>query len=247
MGANPTRRKRVKNPIDNFTQTEKMHLGQLGIKWSEIKSAADVRRARGALKKYYALRSSCGGKRCANPFSGDIVSGGEPAGIAAEIYQGFHADEADKTVRQPEPHMPSGDYAQLGTLFELQIKPMPAAADSTVKTFIPTGRAVRVVVDNSRHRIYFAGGDQSLTESDLQTFGASTENICELGECRNIVYLARKYHTQVDEAARGKVVEWNHKFGEDGGERPRVFYNRRMKRLLLQGGSYEVRDEGIVN
>jgi hypothetical protein len=244
MGANPLR---AKNPIDNFTQTEKMYLGQLGFKWSEIKTAADVRRAKAALKKYCALKGQCAsGHRRRNPES--IVMGGEPSEVAQEIYAGFHADEADKTIRRPEPHMPSGDYAQLGTLYALAIKPMPGAQDRAVKAFMPTGaEPIRVVVDNSRRKIYFAGGDQSLSAEDLKMFGAADTNICQIGEARYITYLARKYHTEVSEKDRGKVVEWVHRFGEDGGYPPAVFYDRTTKRILLQGGSYEVQDRGIVN
>jgi hypothetical protein len=247
MGANPTRRRRARsNPMDNFTPKEKMHLGMMGIKWSGIKTARDVHKAHTALKKFHTLRTNCMGTRRANP--GSIVMGGEPAEVAAEIYQGFHADEADKTIHRPEPHMPSGEYAQLGTLYALAIKPMPAAADRAVKAFMPTGsQPIRVVVDNSRRKIYFSGGDQSLTEEDLRAFGADGSNICQIGDARYITYLARKYHTQIDAKDRGKVVEWVHRFGEDGGELPAVFYNRSMKRILLQGGSYEVLDQGIVN
>ena len=64
---------------------------------------------------------------------------------------------------------------------------------------------------------------------------------------RAIIYLAVKHHAQLDDGARGRTVEYIHKFGEKSGIRPTLFYNRQMQRLLLQGGDYTVLDEGIEN
>jgi hypothetical protein len=58
-----------------------------------------------------------------------------------------------------------------------------------------------------------------------------------------ISYLARKYHSQLKPVDRGQIITWVHKFGQP---LPVIFYDRRMRRLLLQGGGYRVEDEGIV-
>jgi hypothetical protein len=243
MGANSMRRTK-RNPMDNFTPKEKMHLGMMGIKWSDIHSPADVRKARASLKQFYKLRSNVQTRM--NP-SGAIVDGAEPGELAQDIYEGFHSTGAEKSFVCTEPHMPSGDYPQLGTLFKLMIKPMPAARNQIVQSFMPSGgKPIRVLSSLDRRKIYFAQGNQALSASDLEKFGADESNICELGELRAIVYLARKYHSQVDSEARGEIVQWKHDFGEDGGRRPRLFYIRDLRRLAVQGGDFVVKDEGIV-
>jgi hypothetical protein len=127
------------------------------------------------------------------------------------------------------------------------IKPMPAARNQIVQSFMPSGgKPIRVLSSLDRRKIYFAQGNQALSASDLEKFGADESNICELGELRSIVYLARKYHSQVDSEARGEIVQWKHDFGEDGGRRPRLFYIRDLRRLAVQGGDFVVKDEGIV-
>lgn len=245
MGANPMR----SNPIDQFTQTEKMHLGMLGIKWSEIKSRRDVNHARAKLRKFEKLRSRSNPSAAAvesNPNYG-FVPGAEPESIAKEIYEGFHQAEADRFSVMDEPHIPRGEYAQLGTLYSLHVKPAAGPEPRYVKNLLRPGAPIRVISSESRRQIYFAGGSQAMTDRELADFGCGPENLCELGEVRQIWYLARKNHAQLEEEYRGKVVNYRHAFGSKGAVKPVLFYNRRMKRLLLQGGDYEVLDEGIEN
>jgi hypothetical protein len=241
MGANPTRKRVVRNPIDNFTPREKMHLGMLGISWKNIQTPADVARAKESLKAFYKVRHNTSLSRH-NPGS-DIVDGAEPEEEVLEIYEGFHDASADgKYFKSVEPHIPSGDYPFLGTLFALKIKPMPGRS-YIVQTFMPKGRpGVIVTCSKDRRKLYLAQGNQKMSERNLAQYNADDSNICELGEVREISYMAVKNHSQLDDAARGELLRYDHKFESP---LPKAFYNRSMCRVILQGGGFTVRDVGI--
>jgi hypothetical protein len=137
--------------------------------------------------------------------------------------------------------MPAGDYAQLGELLALYVKPLSGGQVQTIKP--QAKHRPTVVSDESARQIYFAGGDQDITSS-LDGFGARDRGtgLVELGEARRIDYKQRKEHVSDPD-----VDEWRHEFGEESSIRPIVLFDQKKKRLLLEGGEYEVRREGIVN
>jgi hypothetical protein len=141
---------------------------------------------------------------------------------------------------QTEPHVPAGDYALLGKLLALHVKP---AAGGQVQAISFRSNHPAVLSDESARQIYFVDGDQDVSES-LAVFGARDRGagVFELGEAKRIDYKQRKTHVPDPEAD-----EWRHEFGEETGVRPVLFFDRPKKRLLLEGGEYEIRREGITN
>lgn len=162
---------------------------------------------------------------------------------AIEIREGFTHRNVKGYRVMNEPCIPAGDYAELGKLVLLAVKPKDGGAVQELGFYPPPV----VISDVSRRQIYFAGGDQFLDDRELKLFTGETGREIDLGECRVIGYLEKKYHPQVDNAAAGKTVEWVHEFGEETGERPRLIYMAHEKRLLLRGGAYRVEDAGIIN
>ncbi len=159
---------------------------------------------------------------------------------AEALREAFTGMEVDKVTINNEPHMPAGDYAGLGQALALYVKPMRGGQ---VQEIVFSGREkTRLVSDESGQQIYFVGGDQDISDS-LHKFGAiEREGMYELGEARRIDYKQRKEHVP-DPDADG----WRHEFGEETGVRPTVLFDPRHKKLLLVGGEYEIRPEGIVN
>jgi len=139
-----------------------------------------------------------------------------------------------------EPHMPAGDYSQLGELLALYVKPMKGGQVMQIDFKRPRPK---VVTDESARQIWFFEGDQDVSDS-LASFGAHDRGagLFELGEARRIDYKQRKEHVPDPD-----VDEWRHEFGEETGVRPTVVFDRNRKRLMLEGGEYEIRREGIVN
>lgn len=162
---------------------------------------------------------------------------------AEGIREYFTGAPADSVRVDSEPHMPAGDYAQLGELLVLYVKPQ---AGGQVKQIAFRG-ATRpaVVADESARQIWFVAGDQDIS-ANLGEFGAEAvgegSGVFLLGEARRIDYKQRKEHVPDPD-----VDEWRHDFGEETGVRPALLFDSNLKRFLLSGGEYEIRPEGIVN
>jgi hypothetical protein len=139
-----------------------------------------------------------------------------------------------------EPHVPSGDYAQLGELLALYVKPN---ADGQVQAIRFRSDRPIVVSDETARQIYFVAGNQDLG-AGLQVFGPRevAPGRYELGEVQRIDYKQRKEHVPDPDQD-----EWRHAFGEETSVRPVLIFDRNSHRLLLEGGEYQIRAEGIVN
>lgn len=158
---------------------------------------------------------------------------------AAGIREDFTGAPADWFTVENEPHMPAGDYAQLGELLALYVKPGRGTEVQQIN-FKKSERPI-LVSDESARQLWFVGGGQDLSSS-LSAFGAEGAGLVELGELRRIDYKQRKEHVPHPDHD-----EWRHELGEESGVRPILLFDTRHKRILLRGGEYEVRPEGIVN
>lgn len=160
---------------------------------------------------------------------------------AAAIREDFTGTPSEYVTSADEPHMPAGDYAQLGELLALYVKPMKGGQVMQIH-FRRRPRPI-VVTDETARQLWFFEGDQDVSAS-LTAFGARSrsDGLFELGEARRIDYKQRKEHVPDPD-----VDEWRHEFGEVSGVRPTVLFDPGKKRLLLEGGQYEIRTEGIVN
>lgn len=157
---------------------------------------------------------------------------------ADELRESFAGCPADRVDLYDEPHMPRGNYALLGKLLALYVKPLTGGQVIEIH-----GKGVKVVADESAQQIYFVGGDQDM-DPHLEKFGAQDigGGRYELGEATRIDYKQRKEHV-----ADPDLDEWRHQFGEENGIRPRVLYAPAHKRLLLEGGDYRITERGIEN
>lgn len=169
------------------------------------------------------------------------------AEAAREVRDGFVHQRTERYIVADEPHIPAGDYAEIGMLHSLVVKPTHTGQTDQVQELMFTRQGVRAIAAANRRQIYFAGGTQMLTEREIRLFTSSSAPAVDLGECRGIVYVAKKYHPEVGNDAAGKPVEWDHKFGEETGVKPSLWYDRATQRLELRGGEYRVEDAGIVN
>lgn len=157
---------------------------------------------------------------------------------AESIREGFIGAPARRVPTYNESGMPAGDYALLGKLLTLYVRPLAGGQILKIE-----GRGVQVVSDETARQIWFVAGDQDVT-AHLEQFGArpAGNGRYELGEAVRIDYKQRKEH--VPDPAND---EWKHFFGEETDVRPRVFFDAINKRLLLEGGEYRIEARGIVN
>jgi hypothetical protein len=164
---------------------------------------------------------------------------------AADLREEFTGMPAEYYTVRDEPHMPAGNYAQLGRLLALYFKP---TTHEQVHS-ITWGKQSPILVSNETGRqLWFVGGDQDIGN----TLGSITlaypiaqersNGIWELGELRRIDYRQRKEHVPHPESD-----EWRHDFGHENGVRPNLLYDANHRRLLLEGGDYRIEREGIIN
>jgi hypothetical protein len=169
---------------------------------------------------------------------------------AKQVSEGFHGRKTEYVEDIIEIEKYRTKLAHLGDLVEFEI------LDRGGRAVIPiefeehdTEGHVSVGATPDRAQILLSGGDQCL---DLDSFTDLSENekrkdYVRIGEVYSISYYTDKHHL-TGPKYQEKGTEYIHVFGEEeGGERPVLIYDRLNERLMLIGGSYEIRDEGIWN
>ena len=160
---------------------------------------------------------------------------------ASEMCEGFRGEPCEHVDTYVEPQPRPLTLGQLFTLVELQVK-RPVGWKWGVLDF--TGKNVEGGGEPGTHQIYFVGGDQKISRGQLTHLGVDNEKkIIDLGECMIIAYRQKKMQVN------GIASDYEHKFGNRNGLRPRLIYDRRgpQPRLLLAGGDYTITPEGIDN
>lgn len=173
---------------------------------------------------------------------------------ALAVAEGFHGRPARDIEDVIEIERYRTKLAKLGDLVELEVLcksgkhviPITFASeenDGIEEDFVSASSTP------DRNQILFVGGNQIV---DLEAFDELNNNELAkdyvfLGECFSISYFTDKHHLEGPEYQKDGTP-YIHKFGEEeGGERPFLVYDKLNEHLLLVGGSYEVRDEGIWN
>lgn len=159
---------------------------------------------------------------------------------AEAIRENFTGTPAEGYRVYDAPGMPAGEYAQLGELLSLYVKPLIGGQVREIRFTAPHPL---LLTDTTARQLYFLNGDQDITEG-LSLFNSVVQHAgrVELGELRRIDYKQRKEHVPDPD-----IDEWKHNFGEESGEKPRLWFDPQARRLYLEGGDYTVRPEGIVN
>lgn len=169
---------------------------------------------------------------------------------ATSLAEGFHGRPSRYIEDVLEIERYRTKLAHLGDLVEFEI------IDKSGKKVIPisfpardSGDRVSVSATPDRYQILLTGGNQEIDLEEMEDLSDNEKRkdyVC-IGEVFSISYFADKYHLEGPKYQKDGT-EYIHKFGEeDGGERPKLMYDTLNSRMILIGGSYEVRDEGIYN
>jgi hypothetical protein len=253
MGANPGRASRSSGPgrsksrgrrnptqiYDSLPVDERLAFGRLGIGKAHIRTLEDLARARRMVRQTKRLRN-----QFPNP-AADLDS--PSAEQARELREGFSGQASEHYTVQDEPHVPAGDYTDLGEFIAVAVKPTSTGQTEVVQEISFPGRDLELISDPSGRQLYVVGTGQDLTEADLRVFTASERERVELGGCRAISYGMAKFGSEVPASARGEDARWDHKFGEEGGTCPRIWYDRKMRRLILDRATYRIEGAWIRN
>mgnify|MGYP001145670713 CR=1 FL=1 len=151
---------------------------------------------------------------------------------AAQLSEAFHGRPA-RIVRELEDTLNVRDvYTDLGALIELDVE-LPDGERATISA---TG--ARLLASPDGTQLYIEGGDQSL---DARALHLPEKDLAVVGTLHSVTYRTRKGFDGFE------LVDYQHEFGEDGGERPLLLYDALNQRLLIAGGSYQIKPEGIVD
>ncbi len=161
---------------------------------------------------------------------------GSEEAAAAALSEAFHGRPA-KSVRDVEEiYHERLELADLGRLIELRV-----LVDDDHERALQFSGNVRVCSSPDGGQLYIVGGDQAL---DLETLGLAKylpKDHVTVGPAIAIAYHTSKVFHNFE------PQDYEHEFGEDGGELPVLGYDVQSQKLYLTGGSYQVRREGIVN
>jgi hypothetical protein len=156
---------------------------------------------------------------------------------AVHLYESFHGKDPKQIV---ELHVSSAvrkDYTSLGDLVAIGLDDGGFTASQLVNRWED---CAHLAFENTKltsapngRQLYCMGGRINLT-SMLKNFDGvdPSKDFIDLGEAFFVVYEARKAQTKFE------PIEWVHKFGEKGGARPSLMYDRLRQGIYFVGGDY---------
>lgn len=249
MGANP-----AGSAYDRLSRNEKLAFGRLGLGKAQIRTEGDVEKARRMVREANRLRN-----RLPNPSAPasetDSAEANAPgkgrfagnAEAARDLREGFSGEPSTGFYVANEPHVPAGDYTDCGEFIAVAVKPTATGEAQSVQEISFPGKRLELVSDPAGTQLFIVGVGQVLTDRDLKIFTSSSDERVLLGECRVISYGMAKFGAEVPESARGEDARWDHKFGEEGGTCPQIWYDRKWKRLILGQATYRIEGAWIRN
>lgn len=248
MGANPMREK--SSAYDSLSVNERLAFGRLGLGKAQIRTASDVKRARKMISETQRLKN-----RLPNPTQAGLQVEPRPAvdldstdaEKARSLREGFEGTASEHYTVQDEPHVPSGDYTDCGEFIAVAVKPTSSGETSAVQEIVFPGKDLELICDPDGRQLYIVGVGQVLEDRDVRIFSADTSQRVCLGECRVISYGMVKFGAEVPVSARGEDVRWDHQFGEEGGTCPKIYYDRKFRRLILGRATYRIEGAWIRN
>lgn len=179
----------------------------------------------------------------ANPGAELVVLGNNPEKLksATKVCEDFHGRACDNIDTFTEPSPRSLTLGELATLAELRVQ---RDAGWKWASLDFSGRGVRMGSNAAGTQIYFVQGNQKISRGELSRIGVdNSKEMIDLGFCRYIAYRSDKPMTD------GKSAEYEHPFGEETQQYPRLMYDNRGSepRLFLTGGAYRVEGLWIRN
>lgn len=172
------------------------------------------------------------------------------AAASSALYEQFHGKPSTSILEIEEEWHIHKHLAQLGTLVEIKVLLNPTESKSNQRRAtlaVPHSdsalKGVQLCSSEGKgsKTLYLIGGDQSLPLKALGFTAADEKDLMYIGEIEEITYRTRKHFDQF------KKIDYYHGLGEVSKVRPQLLYRSRDKKLLIAGGQYDVRPEGIVN
>jgi hypothetical protein len=203
-----------------------------------VRTPASMRAAEAARQKVIELQS-----RSSNPRS--MQSRGRKRNGEIEdaqaMFQKFHGRKSTTIEEVQQRQQYRRTMSGLGVLMFLRTDLTQEWNGKGVGLTFSEEDKVIVSSDPAGNQIYFLGGNQDVTGILPKRGVDRNKDFIDMGECDCIIYTADKDFDGFE------PKDYQHEFGEETGERPRLMFDRLNQQLYLIGGAYEVKREGIVN
>ena len=167
---------------------------------------------------------------------------------AASLSTQFHGRPATEILEVTDTFQSRTNLTMLGCLVELELL---CDNRSVIPLDFKTSKEKEMVYlasDPAGNQLYIVGGNQSLPLDEIETVDPSEleKDFVTVGVVHSCSYYTDKHHLAGPASQKDGEVYW-HVFAEDGGEKPVLVFDKLNKQLQLVGGSYKVKDVGIVN
>lgn len=157
---------------------------------------------------------------------------------AVRLFQSFHGKNPKEILEAQRSAAMRADYTALGDLIAVGFdtgglgKKLATRWDSCPHVGFE-GDGVKLASAPGGRQLYAIGGNQNLDRCLDMFEGLDREkDLIDLGEAAFVVYDARKSHSHFE------PIQYTHEFGEEGGTRPRLLYDRLKKEIAFAGGEY---------
>lgn len=176
-------------------------------------------------------RSKGTGKARHNPVPATSVSGD-----SVQAYRDFHGADPTEVIAVQESARERNELAMIGDLQEISGR----MADGS--HFCVKSDDIKLAQNPEGTQLYLVGGSQeNVMRMLVRTSADTSKDLIEIGEATRVIYQTRK------EMHNFERINYDHKFAEDGGIFPILFFDKLKRRMFLVGGTYQVRPEGIIN
>ncbi len=171
------------------------------------------------------------------PFRGGMRR--NPESGAAAMYETFHQRAPERVEEYEENFHYHGWLAELGEMQEIKVALI--YLDPPKEAVIRFDPGTKLGCSEDGRQLYLVGGDQSV---DLKSLGFGKEWVRDymlLGVLHELTYRTKKGFDKF------KTIDYYHELGEDSGDLPVLAYDNLNQQLMVVGGKYVVKYEGIVN
>ncbi len=163
---------------------------------------------------------------------------GNPGSLvdATRLARDFRGLPPKDVIEAQEAHMKEGAYTVLGEALDLWLNPVEGDPNGWPTPDISFEEDdVLLASEPDGSQFYFVKGDQAVSDDELEGLGLPLDtDLVPLGLVYGINYATAK---SFDGGTRS---EYAHRFGEETGEVPALYYDRKKKKMYLVGGAYSI-------
>jgi len=158
---------------------------------------------------------------------------------AEQLYEKFHGRKSSETLEFASETRQREHLGGLGQLVELKYL-TPTNYDAT--TTFADADAPQLAASPDGRSLYIVGGRQVVDLADFDMDGAEwRKDLMVIGLLYEVTYQTEKHFHAF------QLIDYYHELGEESDVVPLLVYDTLNQRLLIVGGQYQVRPEGIVN